>query len=235
MARLRARVAALNKRKQCDRGDDRKCHRRSDSEREQLSLPPVRLPPLALQSPLQPPRAHWLGEHVVKDLVTVGSVDGAEDPLPVQRREHRQQRCLRHRRVLREVAHPMRHLRSRRRHEMVEHACRDVLLVSVEHVECAFQVLANDRLRPAERSQRRELQRRRTGGNFLFHSRSSTSCRYGASMRPPRSATPATSSSTASTRAGSTSTDSPVSSFNARRDQDRCACGLSIEMLESQL
>src|SRR5436309_10676282 len=101
-------MTALHEREERNRGDDCERHRRGHGEDKQLSLPPVRLPPLAREPALELPGTYRLGEDVVEDLVAVtpatGSVDRAEDALAIQRREHRQQRLLRHGRVVRKVA-----------------------------------------------------------------------------------------------------------------------------------
>ena len=157
--RLRSRMAALGQREQCDRRHDRERDRRGDGDREQPSLPPACGAPLPLESPLEPPRLNRLDEHVVEDLVPVRAVDAVHDAVPGKGREHAGERLLRHVRVFREIRRAMRDLRPGRRHEMLEELRRHVLLLRRETRERVLEVVAHDRRRTAERTQRLEPQR----------------------------------------------------------------------------
>ena len=68
-------------------------------------------------------------EDLVAAAVRPGSVDGSHDALPTERREHRQQALLVDRCVLGEIAGSVGDLGARRRHEVAEDVCRQVLLV----------------------------------------------------------------------------------------------------------
>ena len=87
----------------------------------------------------------------------------------------------------------VRDLRPRRRDEMVEDARGDVLLLRAEPGERAVEVLADDRLGPAERRGTSEPEPAEPSSRSASQSRSSTSWRYGASMcasRTPPSTAP---------------------------------------------
>ena len=165
MARRSTGTVALRQPERRHRCDGEEREQRPERHREQPAAPPCRLEALPLQLPAAAPREHRLGEDVVEDLVALaaarGAVDRAEDPLAVERREHRAHQLFRHRRVLGEIARALRDLRTGRRDEVVEHLRGDVLLLRNELVERALDVRAYDCPCPAEPAQRRELQRGR--------------------------------------------------------------------------
>jgi hypothetical protein len=74
----------------------------------------------------------------------------AEDPLATEHAEHRLELARRGRRVLGEIDFLMRDLRARRRHEVVEHARGERLLIRRQRGERPFQVLLDDPPRSAE-------------------------------------------------------------------------------------
>ena len=86
-----------------------------------------------LELPLSAPGQDGLAQDVVEDLVAaavpVGSVDRPHDALPTERREHRQQELLVDGCVLGEIAGSVCDLGARRRHEVAEDVCRQILLV----------------------------------------------------------------------------------------------------------
>ena len=85
-----------------------------------------------------PPGEDAVGEDVVEDLVALAfscSVDCAHDALATECVEHGHDLGLSDLGVLREVAWAMRDLRARRRDEVVEHGCGDVLLCRLQAPE----------------------------------------------------------------------------------------------------
>ena len=213
---------------------------------EQAPVLALRLLALALEPPLAPPGEHRVGEHVVEDLVArpaaVLALHLAQDPLVPERLEHRPELVLVDGRVVGEIGRAVRDLRPRRRDEVVEDARRDVLLLGPEPGERAVEMLANDRLGPAELDQR--LQPERVGAGLLARRPTGAPARAGGTAprcarrrtspsawaRPPSTSSSrpvATSSSTASTSSGSASTCSPVTCSKARSGPSTAARALS--------
>ena len=122
-------------------------------------MPTLRPGALRLHFATAAPAENRLGQDVVEDLVArtrvAALVDRAENSLPSQRCHHRPGLRLRQPREARQVGGPVRHLRSRRSHQVLEHARGGVLLAGVENGHRAVEVFPDDRTCAAQLVERR--------------------------------------------------------------------------------